>query len=44
MVALVEKNEVKSFCEQAAESYAEASGLTPEIYPIRTVPGAGILG
>jgi galactokinase len=43
MVALVDKNQVKAFCQTTAHSYQVATGLTPEIYPIRTVPGAGPL-
>ena len=43
MVALVEKAKVSEFCEATTEAYRNASGLEPEIYPVRTAAGAGIL-
>lgn len=43
MVALVEADQLDEFCLATARSYENATGLTPEIYPIRTAPGAGKL-
>jgi galactokinase len=43
MVAMVEEEEVDDFCRDTAAAYRTATGLKPEIYPIRTTPGAGIL-
>lgn len=43
MVAFVEREHVDRFCHEAAFAYQAAAGLAPEIYPIRTAPGAGVL-
>jgi len=43
MVAVVDKDQVEDFCNYTAAAYEEATGLTPDIYPIRTAPGAGAL-
>ena len=43
MVAVVEKARVEEFCDYTGDTYQAASGLNPEIYPIRTAPGAGVL-
>jgi galactokinase len=43
MVAVVEKARSDEFCEHTAESYEAARGLKPDIYPIRTAAGAGVL-
>jgi galactokinase len=43
MVAVVEKRQVKEFCIATATDYEAATGIKPEIYPIRTAPGAGTL-
>ncbi|MGB5511287.1 MAG: galactokinase [Woeseiaceae bacterium] len=43
MVAIVEKDAVEDFCSHTAATYQAAIGLNPEIYPIRTAPGAGVL-
>lgn len=43
MVAVVEKTRVDEFCNHTAETYRESTGLTPEIYPIRTAHGAGVM-
>jgi galactokinase len=43
MVAIVEKAYVKEFCDHTAEAYQPSTGLSPEIYPIRTADGAGVL-
>lgn len=43
MVAVVERSQVDDFCGHTSETYHAATGLFPEIYPIRTAHGAGIL-
>ena len=43
MVALVETDQADAFCRAVAETYEDATGLVPRIYPIRTSPGAGKL-
>lgn len=43
MVAIVEKARVDEFCTQTADLYQASTGLVPDIYPIRTAPGAGVL-
>lgn len=43
MVAIVEKRHAEEFCNHTAEAYTVATGLIPEIYPIRTADGAGVL-
>lgn len=43
MVALVEEDSVDDFCRETAAAYNAATGLRSEIYPVRTVPGAGLL-
>jgi len=43
MVAIVDKDMVEDFCSHTAAAYRAATGLNPEIYPIRTAPGAGVL-
>ena len=43
MVAIVDKDMVADFCSHTAATYRAATGLNPEIYPIRTAPGAGVL-
>jgi galactokinase len=43
MVAMVEEEAVDEFCFETAAAYRTVAGLKPEIYPIRTTPGAGVL-
>ena len=43
MVAVVEKARVDEFCSHTEATYRAATGLNPEIYPIRTAHGAGVL-
>lgn len=43
MVAVVKKKAVEDFARETACAYTEATGLLPEIYPIRTAPGAATL-
>ncbi len=43
MVAVVEKARVYDFSSHTEETYKAETGLNPEIYPIRTAPGAGVL-
>lgn len=44
MVALVKREKVTEFCEATADSYQESTGIKSEIYPVRTAPGAGVMG
>lgn len=43
LVAIVEKDQVDAFCQATAMRYQQLSGLEPEVYPIRTTAGAGLL-
>jgi galactokinase len=43
LVALVEDHQLDAFCHAATASYQKATGLMPEVYPVRTAPGAGVL-
>ncbi len=43
MVAVATKSDVEDFCNHTAEVYESSTGIKPEIYPIRTAPGAGVL-
>ena len=43
MVAVVEKARVDDFSSHTEEAYKAETGLNPEIYPIRTAHGAGVL-
>ena len=43
MVAVVDEGSVEDFCDHTASVYEAATGLSPDIYPIRTAPGAGEL-
>ena len=43
MVAFVEAEGVGEFSAHVSESYESSSGLRPEIYPVRTAAGAGVL-
>ena len=43
MVAVVERPRVEDFCRHTEATYKAAAQLDPEIYPIRTSPGAGVL-
>jgi galactokinase len=43
MVAFVEAEATESFCRAVAASYAKATGIVPEISPVRPAPGAGAL-
>lgn len=43
MVALVEADAVDDFAAAVADAYARATGIRPEIYPVRAAAGAGAL-
>jgi galactokinase len=43
MVAFVDTNYVDEFTVSAADSYTQATGIAPEIYPVRPAAGAGLL-
>ncbi len=43
MVAVATKRGVEDFCSHTADVYERSTALKPEIYPIRTAPGAGVL-
>ena len=43
MVAFVDTAEVASFCEAVAQDYQGRTGITPELYAVRPVAGAGVL-
>lgn len=43
MVAFVEEDRIAAFVEATTAAYRTATGLEPEVYPIRTAPGAGLL-
>lgn len=44
MMALVEREALASFTAEAAEAYQRATGIAPEIYPVKAAPGASVLG
>jgi galactokinase len=43
MLALVDANRVDAFVESTASTYERATGTRPELYPVRTADGAGLL-
>lgn len=43
MIALILKEKLKAFCKATAANYESTTGLAPEIYPVQTRDGAGIL-
>ena len=43
MLSFVEKTQEEQFIEHVSKHYAENFGIEPEIYPIRTSDGAGVL-
>lgn len=43
MVAITIESGVGEFCSHTAAAYEAATGLKPEIYPVRTAAGAGLL-
>jgi galactokinase len=43
MVAFVDTAKVAPFCEAVAQDYQDRTGITPELYPVRPVAGAGVL-
>ena len=43
MTAFVESGKVEPFCKAAAQDYLNRTGITPELYPVRPVVGAGML-
>ena len=43
MVACVRREAIPAFVEHVAQGYASATGITPDVYPVRPVAGAGLL-
>ncbi|RME43279.1 MAG: galactokinase [Chloroflexi bacterium] len=41
MVAMVEKEDVPAFAEHVRSRYEKATGITPQVYPVRAAAGAG---
>jgi galactokinase len=44
MVAIVEKDSTNVFGAHVLKSYAAATGIEPQVYPVNAAPGAGPLG
>ncbi|MCL5097789.1 MAG: galactokinase, partial [Candidatus Omnitrophica bacterium] len=43
MVALVEQPAAEAFAQSVRQAYYQATGVQPEIYPVRAAAGAGLL-
>ena len=43
LVAFVESKSIEVFAEHVQKEYVSSTGITPEIYPVRAVKGAGIV-
>lgn len=43
MVAFVDAHAIDSFSNAACSHYMRATGIEPQIYPVKAAPGAGVL-